>query len=49
MPAFDTWSQANLAKFAVEAYAKMQEQDDRIQQLQNDLKIAINAYREMLK
>jgi hypothetical protein len=33
----------------MEAYAKMQEQDDRIQQLQNDLKTAINAYREMLK
>ena len=49
MPAFDTWSQENLAKFAMEAYAKMQEQDDRIQQLQNDLKDAINAYRELLK
>jgi hypothetical protein len=49
MPAFDTWSQENLAKFAAEAYAKMQEQDDRIQHLQNDLKDAINAYRELLK
>ena len=49
MPAFDTWSQENLAKFAMEAYAKMQEQDDRIQQLQNDLKTAINAYRELIK
>ena len=49
MPAFDTWSQENLAKFAMEAYAKLQEQDDRIQQLQNDLKTAINAYREILK
>jgi hypothetical protein len=49
MPAFDTWSHENLAKFAMEAYAKMQEQDDRIQQLQNDLKTAINAYRELLK
>lgn len=49
MPAFDTWSQENLAKFAAEAYTKMQDQDDRIQQLQNDLKTAINAYREMLK
>ena len=49
MPAFDTWSQENLAKFAMEAYAKMQEQDDRIQHLQNDLKDAINAYRELLK
>jgi len=49
MPAFDTWSQENLAKFAAEAYAKMQEQDDRIQHLQNNLKDAINAYRELLK
>ena len=49
MPAFDTWSQENLAKFAAEVYAKMQEQDDRIQQLQNDLKTAINAYRELIK
>ena len=49
MPAFDTWSQENLAKFAMEAYAKMQEQDDRIQQLQNDLKDAIRAYRELIK
>ena len=38
-----------MAKFAAEAYAKMQEQDDRIQQLQNDLKTAINAYRELIK
>ena len=38
-----------MAKFAMEAYAKMQEQDDRIQQLQNDLKTAINAYRELIK
>jgi hypothetical protein len=49
MPAFDTWSQENLAKFAAEAYAKMQEQHDQIQQLQNDLKDAIKAYREMNK
>ena len=49
MPAFETWSQENLAKFAAEAYAKMQEQHDLIQQLQNDLKDAIKAYREMNK
>ena len=49
MPTFDTWSQENLAKFAMEAYAKNQEQDERIQQLQNDLTTAINAYRELIK
>jgi hypothetical protein len=49
MPAFETWSQENLAKFAAEAYAKMQEQQDQIEHLQNDLKDAIKAYREVLK
>ena len=49
MPAFETWSQENLAKFAAEAYEKMRQQNDQIQQLQNDLKDAIKAYREILK
>jgi len=49
MPNFELWSQANLAKFAAEAYAKMQEQHDQIQHLQNDLKDAIKAYRELIK
>jgi hypothetical protein len=48
-PNFATWSQANLAKFAEEAYAKLCEQDDIIQQLQCDLKTAIEAYREANK
>ena len=49
MPNFKTWSHENLAKFAAEAYAKMQEQQDQIEHLQNDLKDAIKAYRELLK
>ena len=44
MPAFDTWSRENLVKFAAEAYAKMQEQQERIEHLQSDLKDAIKAY-----
>ena len=44
-PDFQIWSQANLAKFAQAAYAKLCAQDDRIQQLQCDLKTAIEAYR----
>jgi hypothetical protein len=48
-PDFATWSQANLAKFAEETYAKLCEQDDIIQQLQCDLKTAIEAYREANK
>jgi len=49
MPTFESWSHENLAKFAQDAYIKLQEQQDYIQQLQNDLKDAINAYRELLK
>ena len=48
-PNFATWSQANLAKFADEAYTKLCEQDDIIQQLQCDLKTAIEAYRNLSK
>ena len=48
-PDFETWSQANLSKFADEAYAKLCEQDDRIQHLQCDLKTAIEAYRALTK
>ena len=49
MPTFDTWSHENLARFAAEAYAKMQHQDDRIQQLHCELKDAIEAYRALLR
>ena len=49
MPNFESWSHENLAKFAAEAYVKMQQQQDHIEQLQNDLKDAIKAYREVLK
>ena len=38
-----------MAKFADEAYAKLCEQDDMIQQLQCDLKTAIEAYRTLSK
>jgi hypothetical protein len=48
MPAFETWERENLIKFAAEAYQKMQEQHDLIQQLQNDVKDAIKAYRELI-
>ena len=48
-PNFATWSQANLAKFAEETYTKLCEQDDIIQQLQCDLKTAIEAYRNLSK
>jgi outer membrane protein TolC len=49
MPNFELWSHENLASFAAEAYVKMQEQQERIEQLQNELKDAIKAYRELNK
>lgn len=49
MPTFETWSRANLDKFAYDSYAKMLEQADQLQQLQNDLKDAIEAYRELMR
>ena len=49
MSNFKTWTQENLAAFAQEANAKMVEQDDRIQQLQCDLKDAIEAYRALMR
>lgn len=36
-----------MTKFANDAYAKLCEQDDIIQQLQCDLKTAIEAYRTL--
>ena len=49
MPVFNTWTQENLAKFAEESYAKMIEQNERIEYLQRDVKDAIEAYRALLR
>ena len=46
---FEVWEHQTLVDFCYTAEAKLQEQDDRIQQLQCDLKDAINAYREIIK
>ena len=48
-PDFQSWQPENLAKFAQDAYAKMQQQADEIMHLQLDLKTAINAYRDLLR
>ncbi len=48
-PDFATWQQANLAKFAAEAYSKMCDQAEEIMHLQQDLKTAIEAYRALLR
>lgn len=48
-PDFQSWQPQTLAKFALDAYEKMREQQDEIARLQQDLKTAINAYREVLR
>jgi hypothetical protein len=49
MPEFKTWERENLDKFAYDAYMKLQEQEDLIQQLTWDLKDAIEAYRVLMR
>ena len=48
MPEFKVWTRDNLDKFATDAYLKLVEQEDLIQQLQCDLKDAIAAYRALI-
>lgn len=49
MSNFKTWTQENLAQFAQEANDKMVEQNERIEQLQRDVKDAIAAYRKLMQ
>ena len=46
LPNFAAWSNKNLADFAVEAYIRMQEQQDAIEELRNDLKFAMSELRK---
>jgi len=48
-PIFATWDRATLDKFALEAYLRLQEQQDQLEQLRGDLKDAIEAYRTLIK
>jgi hypothetical protein len=47
-PNFAAWSNQNLAKFAYESYARMQEQQETIMQLQRDFKDAMNELRNVV-
>lgn len=49
MPDFKTWTHENLAQFAEEANSRMIQQNERIEQLQRDLKDAIEAYRALMR
>ena len=48
-PTFSTWDRAVLDKFAMEAYLRLQQQEDQLEQLRGDLKDAIEAYRALNK
>jgi hypothetical protein len=44
-PNFAAWTNENLAKFALEAYLRLQAQQDAIEQLRGDLKDAMQLVR----
>ena len=44
-PNFAAWSNENLAKFALEAYLRLQVQQDALEQLRGDLKDAMKLVR----
>jgi hypothetical protein len=47
LPNFAAWSNENLAKFALEAYLRLQAQQDAIEQLRGDLKDAMQLVRQL--
>jgi hypothetical protein len=49
MTDFTRWEQNILAQFAKEASAKMLEQQEEIDRLRDDLRVAIQAYRQFIK
>jgi hypothetical protein len=48
-PDFASWKPETLVKFAHEAYAKLRDQEDQLQQARQDLKTALEAYRALLR
>ena len=49
LPNFAAWNHETLAKFASEAYQRMQEQQEAIEQLQQNWKDAMQEIRRMIK
>jgi hypothetical protein len=48
MTDFQRWEYNNLVRFAVEANAKLAAQEEEIEQLKQDLRLAIDAYRRLI-
>ncbi len=49
LPNFAAWSNENLAQFAIDAYRKMQQQQEQIERVQNDFKDAMCELRKLIE
>ena len=49
LPNFKAWSLENLAGFCTDAYIRMQEQADELQQVKLDVKAALEMTRKLIK
>jgi hypothetical protein len=49
IPTFNTWDRATLDQFALDAYVRMQQQQETIEQLTLDKKTVFEAYRMLIK
>ncbi len=47
LPNFAAWTNENLAQFSIDAYRKMQQQQETIEQLQGDFKDAMVELRKL--
>lgn len=47
LPNFAAWTNENLAKFATEAYLRLQAQQDALEQLRGDLRDAMKEVRRL--
>lgn len=45
---FDTWEHSSLVKFSAECYERLQQQEKEIEALREDLRAAIDAYRQLV-
>ena len=49
IPTFSAWDRATLDQFALDAYVRMQQQQETIEQLTLDKKTVFEAYRMLIK
>ena len=45
---FETWEHGSLVKFSAECYERLQQQEKEIEALREDLRAAIDAYRQLV-